>query len=144
MTFEKTIGPKVTGRSLAEVAAAVKEVGSTKRYMGMLRRHAVKETQFGVETGLSGFMHASHLYQAFKPTDDDDPFATGTTKVDFKVGWIFRGSLTNSMGMTLNNEWRVIFEVRDDVKTRAVTARISGTSGKKEVASFVDHVFKLL
>ncbi|VXB05553.1 hypothetical protein [Aeromicrobium sp. 9AM] len=114
----------------------IKEVGQERRFMGMMRRLG---TRSNVSTGVS-----SYSYGPFTPDANDDPFASAGEQPAWRVGWHWGGSVTNSMNMTLNQGWQVIFNVFDDGGSRRVTAQVQGAGMRKEVQRFVDSVFQLL
>lgn len=135
MGFEFSKGPKSTGKSVAQVAEVVKEVGQEKRFMGLLRRLG---TPAATTMG-------NGQYGPFAPSADDDPFmAASDRQPDFRVGWHWGNTVTNSMGMTLQQGWVVIFDVYDDGGKRSVVAKVKGKSQRGEVKKFVDQVFDLL
>lgn len=131
MGYQFTKGPVSTGKTIQEIGSVVNEVGQERRFMGILRR-------FGTGSLSEG------QYGAFAPKPDDDPFATAGTPADWSVGWRWSHSVTNSMNMTLNQGYQVIFDVHDQDTDRTVTAKVQGFGQRKEVERFVQHVFDQL
>lgn len=131
MGYQFTKGPVSTGKSIREIGAVVQEVGEERRFMGILRRvgtGSLSEAQYG----------------PFAPKPDDDPFASAGSAADWSVGWRWSHSVTNSMNMTLNQGYQVIFDVFDEQATRSVHAKVNGFGQRKEVERFVQHVFDQL
>lgn len=123
-----------TAKSVQQVAAVVKEVGEDKTFMGPMRKAGVSlNSKFG-----------QGEYGPFSPQPDDDPFASAGREPDWKVGWHWGTIIRNSMGMTMNQGWRVIFDVFDEGSSRTVVAKVEGVSQKGEVKKFVKSVFQLL
>lgn len=136
MGYEFAVGPQTTSKSVEQVASVIKEVGTDVRFMSFMRRTGIKSK---ISTGLGSFE-----YGPFAPNDNDDPFASAGRKADWRVGWAWSGSVTNSMNMTLNQGWTIIFSVFDDGGTRSVSAQIAGSAIRKEPTRFAEQVFKLL
>lgn len=131
MGYQFTKGPVSTGKSIQEIGAVVKEVGQERRFMGIMRRLGTSSLSEG-------------QYGPFSPQPDDDPFASASRPADWRVGWRWAHSITNSMNMTLNQGYQVIFDVFDDQATRSVSAKVEGFGQRKEVERFVEHVFDQL
>lgn len=136
MAFSFTAGPHPTNRSVAQIAAAVKEVGQDMRYMSALRRRGLKQTV------KMGFGDSS--YGPFAPSADDDPFATASAAPVWQVGYRWNGQVTNSWNMTMSNYWQIIYTVHEDRGGYVVTAKAEGSTARKEVENFIKHVFTLL
>ncbi|MER7449388.1 hypothetical protein ABTW96_03775 [Nocardia beijingensis] len=128
MGYQFTGGPRRTSKSVEQIAKIIKEVGQEKRFLGPIRRAGTSSSNYG----------------PFAPQADDDPFATASRQANWRIGWRWGNSVTNSLGMTLNQGWQVIFEVFDDGGSRSVVAKIDGLSQRREVERFVDSVFKLI
>lgn len=131
MAYQFTKGPVSTDKSIEQISAVVNEVGQERRFMGIMRRMA---------TGSLG----SSEYGAFAPQPDDDPFASAGRSADWSVGWRWAHSVTNSMNMTLNQGYQVIFDVFDEQAARSVSAKVTGFGQRKEIERFVQHVFDQL
>ena len=127
-TYSK--GPVGTNKGVQQVAAALREVGESKRFMGLARR-----------LGTSS-MGASH-FEAFAPAASDDPFSVGPAP-DYQVGFRSGLSVTNSMNMTLTQGYQVLFKVFDRGGQREVVAQVTGSGFRGETEKLVKHAFALL
>lgn len=128
MGFQFTQGPVRTGKSIEQVANIIKEVGQEKRFLGFLRRAGTNPNNYG----------------PFAPNENDDPFASASRRADWRIGWSWGNSVTNSMGMTLHQGWQVIFDVFDEGGSRSLVAKVEGQSQRREVEKFVAEVFSLV
>jgi hypothetical protein len=131
VAYQFSKGPVSTGKSIQQIGAVVNEVGQERRFMGILRRMG------------TGSLSAAE-YGPFAPQASDDPFASAGRPADWSVGWRWAHSVTNSMNMTLNQGYQVIFDVFDEQGTRSVNAKVNGFGQRKEVERFVQHVFDQL
>lgn len=130
MAYEFSAGPKRSARTIEQVGNIIKTVGSDRRFMSVVRR--------------MGVSLSNSTYGAFSPQPNDDPFASARRKADWRVGWRWAHSVTNSMGMTLNQGWEVIFDLFDEGSERSVTATVHGAGERREVEKFVRFVFDAL
>ena len=99
--------------------------------MGILRRMGTSSLREG-------------QYGPFAPQADDDPFASAGPSPTWSVGWRWSHSVTNSMNMTLNQGYQVIFDVFDEHPIRSVRAKVTGFGQRKEIERFVQYVFDQL
>lgn len=128
MAYEFSEGPIRTKLTIPQIGNVIKEVGQERRFMSFIRR-------------LGTSAASNSQYGAFAPTQDHDPFASAGLQADWRVGWRWANSVTNSMGMTLNQGYQVIFEVFEEQTSRLVGAKASGSAERREVERFVQAVF---
>lgn len=114
-----------TQRSVSAIADVLKEEAHAKRFMGLMRRAVAR-------------------VEAFAPTPDDDPYAAARPPADFRIGYTTYKNVTNSMGMSKDFGWVIIFEVNDSGAQRSVRASIEGNAQVGEAEKFFQLCAKRL